>query len=124
MHQCYNLVPCDCWCVCYLRNMTVPEINRSLKKILSSFETFGHQMKHVLMHPQWILCYLTWLFRLSYLASLKLRKSPCIPKGFSPDHQDGLHQLYCTVCGISEHLQMFGLRLHILTARRSQWDTS
>lgn len=72
------------------------------------------------MHPQWILCYLMWLFRLSYLASLKLRKSPCIPKGFSPDHHDGLHQLYSSVSGTSEHLWMFGLRLHLLQLRRDQ----
>lgn len=102
MHQCYNL------CVRYLRNVIANEINRSLKRFCP-LETFGHQMKRVLMQPQWILCCLMWLFRLSYLACLKLRKSPSIPRGFSPDHHDGLHQLYSTVCGISEHLQMFGL---------------
>lgn len=90
-----------------------------IKPIPFSFESFGHRMKHALMHPQWVPCYLMWLVRLSYLACLKLRKSPRVPKGFSPDHRDGFQQLRSTACGISEHLRMFG---HILTARRDQWD--
>ena len=49
-------------------------------KILSSFETFGHQIKHVLMCPQ-ILCCLMWLFRFSYLACPETPEVPSRPKG-------------------------------------------
>ena len=55
------------------RLKSTAETFKDLLKRLSPPETFGHRM---LMHQQCVLCYLMWLFRLSYLAWPETTGSP------------------------------------------------